>query len=221
MIRGEIVFAPVLVYLNNESDAPRPTTHPLPRHLSCGARLEHIHTEAEGKSVDTSVALGDRSRAADMSRTTRPREFVDLTTSTPTRNRRNSTPPSFPHPPIARHTSSHGHGAENPARGIKRRHDECDGHAESSASASTRQRQLSIEILDMTGEGATEVPTRRTAPPIPAHQPVEPAENNPLLAYRCPICLDRPENPTSTICGTCGCGLVAESRMHLRRGSHL
>ncbi|KAJ5558764.1 Zinc finger RING-type [Penicillium sp. DV-2018c] len=70
----------------------------------------------------------------------------------PTHGSRTSSPTALPPMPTTIHLDDNGEGPSTSSRGIKRRHDERDGHAESSGSASTRQRRHSIEILDMTGE---------------------------------------------------------------------
>ncbi|KAJ5120369.1 uncharacterized protein N7515_009757 [Penicillium bovifimosum] len=150
LVRGEIIYPPHRVSLDPE--APRRVSQPLPRQLSRGAQLDKFAAEGEDKSIE-------------MRRTSRPREFVDLTTgNSPTHHRRNSTPTPFPRSPRSPRSPSPDQVPNTP-RGIKRRHNLSQEPAESS-SAATRQRREVIETIDMTGEGGPTLPL--PAPLLPS-----------------------------------------------------
>ncbi|KAJ6102699.1 hypothetical protein N7486_005126 [Penicillium sp. IBT 16267x] len=106
---------------------------------------------------------------------------------------------------LNRHSISH-ESPPNSARGVKRRRIETDLY--SSDEDSSEDGQI-IESVDLT---SPETPALATAlakqrqDAIQAQQPQDEDKSMGLLkAYKCPICMDTPENATSTICGHLFC----------------
>lgn len=90
-----------------------------------------------------------------------------------------------------------------PARGVKRRRTETES---SSSEEDLLDDERQIDSVDLT---SPEVPALATALSKQRRDAVEAQQSHDedksiglLKAYKCPICMDTPENATSTICGT-------------------
>lgn len=129
------------------------------------------------------------------------REVVDLTSST---TRQNPIALSSS-PPFPSHASS-SQFAQDPERARKRQRQH-DNHRHPPSSPDVFLGAEAIETIDMTEDSdANELAkavARQREDAIKAQQPTETSDRplNPLMAYKCPICMDTPVDATTTSCG--------------------
>ncbi|KAJ5458175.1 hypothetical protein N7475_009563 [Penicillium sp. IBT 31633x] len=136
-------------------------------------------------------------------------EVVDLTASTPRRNPIHLSSS----PPTAFDASSSSHRRQ-PAtsRGVKRGNNE-DGEPSASSPGPPNHIPIRMDLTEAASvqEAAPKRFRNRLRSYAWEHNPFrathhrDPPRSNPLLAYRCPICLERPINPTSAFCGHVFC----------------
>lgn len=109
-------------------------------------------------------------------------------------------------PQLAFHDASSQDRLSTP-RGVKRQREE-DGSRESTSSSDvTPQREDPIESIDLTEVDESRPLARALAKQredaVRAQQSTEHEKEGSVLAsYKCPVCMDTPENATSTACGT-------------------
>ncbi|KGO67633.1 Zinc finger, RING-type [Penicillium italicum] len=131
-------------------------------------------------------------------------DVVDLTTRS---SRQNPISLSSSPPNASYHASSSRHGQMAPSRGVKRRRNWSDEHGDPVASSSAEE---PIETIDMTDDSSAAALARtvakQRADAIKAQASAEKESNlSPLLAYKCPICMETPVDATSTSCGHLFC----------------
>ena len=130
--------------------------------------------------------------------------IVDLTSNYQSSDRRSS------------NSSSHDHRANRGAhqttttptpRGIKRRHQD-DGFWSSEPSSGDEQDREPIESIDLTEpeNPLSKTLAKQREDAIKAQQSAEEEKGHSILtSYKCPVCMDTPEDATSTACGMFGC----------------
>lgn len=92
----------------------------------------------------------------------------------------------------------------NTHRGVKRRREE-DGFWSSGSLQGDGQDEEPIESIDLTEPEGSLAKTlaKQREDAIKAQQSTEEAKGRSLLnSYKCPVCMDTPEDATSTSCGT-------------------
>ncbi|KAJ5367507.1 hypothetical protein N7541_001448 [Penicillium brevicompactum] len=135
----------------------------------------------------------------------RAREVVDLTSST---TRQNPIALSSS-PPFPSHASS-SQFAQDSERARKRQRQH-ENHRYPPSSPDIFLGAEAIETIDMTEDpDANELAkavARQREDAIKAQQPTETSDRplNPLMAYKCPICMDTPVDATTTSCGHLFC----------------
>lgn len=125
--------------------------------------------------------------------------IVDLTSAHPSSNRRSSASSYHDRQSITRWASQ---VAPTP-RGIKRRRGE-DGSRRPSTSALVHEEDDSFESIDLTESENSLAKTlaKQRQDAVKAQQlPEEEKSRSVLGSYKCPVCMDTPEDATSTACG--------------------
>lgn len=127
--------------------------------------------------------------------------IVDLTSAQATSDRRSSASSPSDQPPTLDRA-----GSQSRPRGIKRRRED-DGFwspSSSDSSEEVEQKEEAIESIDLT-EPETSLQkalAKQQEDAIKAQQSAEGERAGSVLsAYKCPVCMDTPENATSTACG--------------------
>jgi hypothetical protein len=131
--------------------------------------------------------------------------IVDLTSAHPSSDRRSSTSGSRDQQPTPNRA-----GSQVTPRGIKRRRED-NGFWSPDSSESTQegeQEEEAIESIDLTEPetALSKALAKQREDAIKAQQSTEEEKGggSVLSAYKCPVCMDTPEDATSTSCGKFG-----------------
>ncbi|KAB8257951.1 hypothetical protein BDV32DRAFT_126702 [Aspergillus pseudonomiae] len=113
-------------------------------------------------------------------------------------------------PPRRPRPSDHVESLETRGEGRKRRRLSSSNVATRDAQSALDQHEDDIESIDLTeAEGPpalAKVLAKQREDAVRAQQSVEPAKGQSILnSYKCPVCMDTPEDATSTICGHLFC----------------
>lgn len=110
--------------------------------------------------------------------------------------------------PRCRRPSDHAEPLETRGEGRKRRRLSSSNVASRSAQSELDQHEDDIESIDLTEVEApstlAKVLAKQREDAVRAQQSVEPEKGQSILnSYKCPVCMDTPEDATSTVCGKC------------------
>ncbi|KAJ5653928.1 hypothetical protein N7490_000931 [Penicillium lividum] len=131
---------------------------------------------------------------------------VDLTASTD-QTRQALSPSASLHFPSSRNDLPIPQSPDTTARGVKRRHTDDDSCSSTLSESSEDEQIEAIDLTDAAGSSFAKVLAKQREDAIKAQQSQNDNDEGASLikAYKCPICMDTPENATTTACGHLFC----------------